>query len=422
METMTVRPGDPNVAAGSTAVDSSVASRPPARRRRRGALFGALAGAATFGLVLGVDTLSAAAVPPSDAVVFPETVASYAQFTTAGEPDSAALLTYQNGFGVEFLDDPQQITMSVDGSTFRRLAAAEWRGTGADQGDPAQTLLAPDGTFVVIAGADGQGSLRIEAFGAGEDRDLPVGDGRSALPLSIGGDSVLVLTSEETISPYTDANFRLRGDLELVDLVSGARTDLGLTDVDSGALSPDGGTVAAMAASGPVVIDVDTATATPLTSVDRSAYVGGDAWSPDGTRFALVDRAGVQVVDAAGAAADVKAHPDDDGWTSVLGWRDDETLLVQTSDPSSAAQFAWLDVETGASTVFSTYDPGFTGAAMADVDVARDLIGAWTVRSVSADQGPMGAVLLGVGAGLVVGLVVWLVLLRRSVHRDGALG
>ncbi|MDJ1114635.1 hypothetical protein [Microbacterium dauci] len=419
METTTVRSGDSEAAATSEAEAESTVV--PRSRKGRPLLFGALAGAATFGLVLGVDALGATA-PPSDGVVFPETVASYAQFTTGGEPSSVALMTYQNGFGVEFLDYPQQITMSVDGSTFRRLGVAERRGTGIDQGDPAQTLLSPDGTFVVIAGADGHGSLRIEAFGDGEDRDLSVGDGRSALPLSINGDSVLVLTSDETISPYTDMDFRLRGELEIVDLASGARTDLGFADVDSGALSPDGDTVAAIAASGPVLIDVVTATATPLASVDRNAYVGGDAWSPDGTRFALVDRAGVQVVDAAGVATDVAAHPDDDGWTSVLGWRDDETLLVQTSDWSNAAEFAWLDVETGTSTVFSTYEPGFTGAALADVDVARDLIGAWTVRQVPADQGSTGTVLLGLGAGLVVGLVVWLVLRRRSVHRDGALG
>jgi hypothetical protein len=422
METGTVRPGGSDA---GVEPDAAASSGPLTSGRWRAVLVGAAAGAAAFGLVLGIDALRPGFGIP-DVVSFPETIPPHSIFVASGEPEDAAVLAYQNGFGVETFDDPQLITVGADGRTFRRLAAAERRGSPADQGDPARTLLAPDGTFAVIAGAGGQGSLRVEAFGDGEDRELTVGDGRSALPLSIGGGQVLALTSDDTISPYLDMNFRLRGELELVDLATGARTELGLTDVDSGALSPDGSTVVAAAASGVVVIDVARSAAAPIETLGRDVHIGDDAWSPDGSRFAVTDRSGLHVVDAAGAAARLIGFADESTWASVLGWRDDETVLVQLSGIDAGAQLAWVDAATGTATTFAVYEPGFSGAAMANVDAARELVPLWTITDIPADQGPNATVTLAVVAGVVVWLVVWLVvrraLRRRSVHRDGPLG
>lgn len=388
-------------------------------------MFGAVAGAVAFGLVLGIDALRPQFGAP-DVVSFPASIPPHSMFVASGEPVDAAVLAYQNGFGVEFLDSPQLITVGTDGRTFRRLAPAERRGSGADQGDPARTLLAPDGTFAVIAGADGHGSLLIAAFGDGEDREVSVGEGRSVLPLSVGDGQVLALTSDDTISPYLDMDFRLRGDLELVDLADGARTGLGVVDVSSGALSPDGSTVAAVAASGVIVIDAATSAQTAIDALGRDVHISDDAWSPDGSRFAATDGEGVKVVDAAGSATAVIAHGGAGAWAAVLGWRDGDTLLVQISEDDADAQLAWVDVASGESSVFATYSPGFSGAAMADVDAARDLVPTWTVTSVPADQGPNATVMLAVGVGVVVWVTVWLIVRRvtrpRSVHRDRSLG
>jgi hypothetical protein len=419
MGTVTVRPGE-----SDAGLESDAAASPRPRPRWRAVLVGAVAGAVAFGLVLGIDTLRPAFGVP-DVVSFPERVPPHSIFVASGESEDAAVLAYQNGFGVEFMDSPQLITVGADGRTFRRLTPAERRGAPADQGDPARTLLAPDGSFAVIAGASGQGSLRIEAFGDGEDRDVSVGEERSVMPLSVGDGRVLALTSDDTISPYLDMDFRLRGSLELLDLADGTRTELGVADVSSGALSADGSTVVAAAASGVVVIDVATSTSTPIAALGRNVHIGDDAWSPDGSRFAVTDGEGVKVVDATGAVNEVFTYADDERWVAVLGWRDDETLLVQVSRQDGGSQLAWMDASTGGMSVFATYAPGFSGAAMANVDAARDLVPLWTVTGIPADQGPYATVTLAVVVGGATWLVVWLLarrfLRQRSVDGDGPL-
>lgn len=357
---------------------------------------------------------------PGGPPVFPRQVASYSWWTPMLGPSEigTAAMIYQNGFGVEFGDVPQAVVLGADGTTYRRLGAAEARTVRADQGDPADALLSADGTFAVISGPGRDSSVEVLDLRSLSGRAVPIGEGRSAIAVSIdsAGERALLLTSDQDMSRYTNDRMRLSGTLTVLDLTTGASRDLAVErTAQSAAVSPDGEVIAAQVDDRLLVVDAsDGRTLHELPG--SSGELNGDAWSPSGRRFAVVEGRSLRVVDIAdGEAAERTVALPDDTWSSLLGWRDERTALLHVSngDGSNDSWFTWFDVEDGAAQELSAYtaDP-LTGAALGAPDVARGLVGEW--RSVEASSsspvGPLPIVLVAT----IAGLVVWTVTAARS--------
>lgn len=326
-------------------------------------------------------------------------------------PLNAATLLYQNGVGVEFLDAPQSVLLGVDGSSYRRLDLAESLGIAADQGDPAQTVLSPDGTFVVVGGADGHGTVQVLTLGDGSTRALSIGAGRSAVPVSIGADgrTVLLLISDRSLSPLEDIGFRLHGALTRLDLVTGElRSYPGLPDVNAAALSPDGSRMVADTAGGLVLADAADGRITARLPAMGPIELDGDAWSPDGRRIAVVSGSSLVIVDAARPEEPAARLPlTGIEFGSAIGWRDAGTVLVHAgmNGDSNESRFLWADLTSGRQEPIAGYTPDFTGAALVGPDAARDLVRSWLVQDLPVGRGPLPlplAAVLAVGAGLLV--------------------
>ncbi|SMH48730.1 hypothetical protein SAMN06295885_3113 [Rathayibacter oskolensis] len=360
------------------------------------------------------------ATSPGGSPFFPRQLASYSWWTPmlGAQQIDAAAMTYQNGIGVEFLDIPQAVVLGADGATYRRLGAAEERSVAADQGDPADSVLSADGTFVVISAPGQEASVELLDLRTLSGRTVPVGDAASAVALSIdsAGETVLLLTSDGDMSRYTDQEFQLNGTLATLDLTTGETRRHPLdSDAHSGAISPDGARIAAQ--SDDALLILDSGDGAVLHELDPlRGDLNGDAWSPDGQRFAVAADSALTVVDLAGGRVSERSLPlPADRWTSLLGWRDDRTALLHlgSADDSNDSGFAWMDVESGDLEAFSTYreDP-LTGAALGGADVARDLVAEWAVvDSPSAPPVSVPHVLL---FSVLIGLVVWTVSAARA--------
>lgn len=328
--------------------------------------------------------------------IFPETVAPYSWWTShlSSSRMEAATMLYQNGVGVEAMDFPQAVLLGADGSTYRRLDLAERRSAPGDQGDPAQSVLSPDGTFVVVGGPSGQGTVRLTRLGDGSEQEFSVGEGRSVVPVSIGADgrSVLLITGDTELSPLSDLNFQLHGQLARLDLDTGTLvTYRGLADVHSAALSPDGSRM--LVDIGPGLVLADARTGSVLASVpladQMQPNLDGDAFSPDGSRAALMVGTTLVVVDPA-EPTQYSHFPIETADSGVaIGWRDETTVLIHigTGEDANTSQFGWVDTNTGALEVFSNYAPGFTGASLLRADAARGLVAQWQVAATPTDQG-----------------------------------
>ncbi len=368
-------------------------------------------------VVLMVSTSSSlrpsAAQPSAGLPAFPRQVAAYSWWTgmLSLSPLDAATLLYQNGVGVEFLDSPQSVLLGVDGSSYRRLDLAESLSIAADQGDPAQSVLSPDGTFVVVAGADGHGKVQVVTLRDGSARAVSIGAGRSAAPTGIGADgrTVLLLTSDRSLSPLEDIGFRLHGALASLDLVSGELRDYpGLDDVNAAALSPDGSRIVADTSAGAVLADASDGRIVARLPAVGPIDLDGDAWSPDGRRVALMSASSLVVVDTARPEDPARSLPlTGIEFGSAIGWRDAETVLVHAGaiGDSNESGFLWVDLRTGRQELISSYVPDFTGAALVGPDAARELVPAWQVRDRPVGRGPLPlplAAVLAAGAGLLV--------------------
>lgn len=106
----------------------------------------------------------------------------------------------------------------------------------------------------------------------------------------------------------------------------------------------------------------------------------------------------------------------------VLGWLDDDTLLLGSHDNETNSlrlHLHTLSVTTGAAEEVSIADPGWTGAAIIGVSVAADVLAGATVTEVSViDRGRVPRV-LGMAAWTVL-VVLGVGLVRRAVSRRNA--
>jgi len=416
-------------------VTTETASHEPAAAtkaawKRRPIVLALIAAAVGFTLGIAPTAIASWTAPlPSSAVVFPSQLGTYSWFTLHGDPGMPVTMTYQNGVGVEFMDAPQAVALGVDGSTYRRVAAAEDRSIPADQGDPADMVLSADGTFAVIAGANGHGTVVVHSFADGVSHDISIGAGRSAVPLSItsDGDQVLVLLGDDEMSRYADTAMKLHGTLALLDLASGDLADYPLEGVMAAAISPDGTRVAAQIEDGTVVMDAAGRGVRSLSSLSGGGGLTDDAWSPNGTHLATIayeeewasalrTEALLQITDV---VTDTTAVVPLEGidYAAVRGWNDDDTVIVQAYRDDNGAEFMWVDAGTGATETFATYDSGFTGASVASADLARDLVGEWVIEDRAPQQGWIEGILLGAVVGTVCGLAVWVVARRSGANR-----
>jgi hypothetical protein len=330
-------------------------------------------------------------------------------------------MAYQNGVGVEWMDAPQSVMLAADGITYRRLDAAEALTVVADQGDPADVVVSPDGTALVIAGADGHGFVEVVSLADDTSRRVPIGEGRSAIPVSMAADgTVAVLLSSSEMSPYLGNDFRLHGTLAALHLGTGELREYDITDANAAAIAPDASRIVVDTATGLKTVDAETGAVRDLGLTVGNGWLGDDAWAPDGDRFALLDGTTLRVIDVSGGEPVESAVPVDLlEYGSVYGWRDDETVLMYTADGDNSGEFAWVDVATGDSETFSTYATGITGAAIATLDVARDLVPGWEVGPRPADRG-VGQLIAAAALAVPVALIVWGLTPRRRRPGDPA--
>ena len=401
----------------------------PRPKKRKPLLPALIAGAVGFSAVAVPALIASWTPPPSSSPAFPTAVATYSWFVSHGDLDMPATMIFQNGIGVEFMDSPQAVALGVDGSTYRRLGAAEQRSVPTDQGDPAAMVLSADGTFAVIAGANGHGSVLVRSLVDGTDREVSIGVGRSAVPLSIAsdGDHVLVLLGDGEMSRYTDPPFS--GALALLDLSSGDLLEYSLDAVTSAALAPDASRVVAQTSQGAVMMDAAGHSIHELPAELTGQAFGDDAWSPDGTRLVTLVHDPVWVDKPTGrtltSSATLQISALSAGTTqtfalagveyaAALGWRDDDTVVLQTYAEDNSSEFQWVDADTGAAHTFATYESGFTAASIGSADLARDLIREWVVEDRPVDQGWTFGMLAAIAVGAAAGLIMWAVTRRRE--------
>lgn len=348
---------------------------------------------------------------------FPSTVARYSWSTSMLSEDrfDAASLLYQNGVGVEFMDTPQSVLLSTDGSTYRRLDEAEAASIPADQGDPAVTVLSPDGTVAVVGSAGRTGEVQVVRLRDGHREHVTVSGHHTALPVSIGEDgrTVLVTTSDDVVHRYADPADPADLGLARLDLETAEVLDYpGITGARAAALSPDGRRVVAHSDQGVQLLDATSGRVTADLNLSHYLRLDGDAWSPDGRLVALTAESALTVVDVSGPRP-VERHLPLGGMEqpSAIGWRDPSTVLVHgfTNLSANTSELYWVDAATGAQESFATYRPNFTGASLLGADAARDLVPRWQVqeRPVNRDPSPLPlGVLLAVVAGLAAARVV----------------
>ncbi len=351
--------------------------------------------------------------------LLPSTIARYSWYTGMLSHDrfEAASLLYQNGVGVEFMDTPQSVLLSTDGSTYRRLDEAESGSIPEDQGDPAVSVLSPDGTFVVVGSAGRTGEVQVVTLSDGHRRSVSVGSGRTALPVSIGADNrtVLITTSKGVVNRYAETN-----DLGLarLDLQTGQVLEYPqIQGAKAAALSPDGSRIVVTSVRGAELVDAATGRVMATVVGSRELSLDGDAWSPDGRLVALTEQSTLFVVDVSGPKP-VQRRPRLLGmeYASAIGWRNPATVLVHgtTNGHKNTSEMYWVDATTGTQESFASYTPNFTGAALLGADAARNLVTHWQVSERPIDRGPLPlplgillAVFTGLGAAAIASIFSW---------------
>ncbi|HEY5979392.1 MAG TPA: WD40 repeat domain-containing protein [Microlunatus sp.] len=369
---------------------------------------GYLVALAVLGLIYLPGGWTGVREPAVGAPQLPSVIAPYSWYTGMLSTDrfDAAVLRYQNGVGVEFMDDPQSVLLSADGRTYRRLDQAENATIAEDQGDPAVSVLSPDGTFVVVGSSGPTGAVQVVTLRDGAVREVPVGRGRAALPLALGADgrTLLIGTSGEVVNRYAEGN---AVSLAMLDLQTGALREYpAVTGVWAAALSPDNRMITVATDHGAQLVDATSGQVTATLVTTDEVNLDGDAWSPDGRSVALVTGSSLVVAGVSGPQPVLRRHLLMPDYGTVIGWRDPSTVLVHaftdTSDNTSALY--WVDVQSGASETIASYAPNFTGASMLGVDAARDLVPRWQVGPQPVDRGPLPLYvgLLPLGLGVIV--------------------
>ncbi|WP_380169753.1 TolB family protein [Jannaschia sp. R86511] len=339
------------------------------RRLRRRRAASAAAAAALVAVVLGVPALwpsvpdrllqvagwsgsDSATEQPSPRAVVPARMAGYSYLTGSvrASPPGPALALYQQGFGVELIDFPQALVMSVDGETYRRVDLAERRAGGESQGDPAPMLLSPDGRQVAVgrySARDADVALLDLTTGAVVRHAVP--DARSVLPVAWSADGrwLAYLADEQPTNPHSGR--AASGEPGLLDLTTGqVRTLPGRGSAQVMAFAPDGSEVLVQRPGGGSQVVGTTTSRTRDLGTSRPA-AGPAAWSPDGRRLVVTRTdGGLDLLDVTGREPEVvRTVPADAGLQQdVLGWTaPDRLVLAATVTDEGEGDFRVVEVD-----------------------------------------------------------------------------
>lgn len=238
------------------------------------------------------DVASETTVGPG---VLPESLPDYSYLTAdvSASAPGRALAIYQHGFNVEFMDFGQAVMVGSDGSTTRRIGAAETSDGASLQGDNQPMELSPDGRLVAIGDYISQsGEITMMDFDGAETTKHPIPDAGSVTPLGWSHDSryLVVASSPQPFDPYIFLDPpRFSGDAWLLDMETGTLTAMEQTDVSAAAFSPTGSEVALERGTSVDIVGTDGSMVRSIDLPARQKLNGPNAWSPDGDLLALID-------------------------------------------------------------------------------------------------------------------------------------
>lgn len=389
---------------------------------------------------------------PGDDYSVPRELAGYSYLTgsVSASPPGPAVVLFQHGYGVEFLDYPQAVVLGAGGDTYRRVDVAEARAGGETQGDPAPMLLSPDGTRVAVGDHDTDDpNVVVVDLTTGESTTHPLPQGRSVISAawSNDGQSLAILLSSEPTNPYSGG--RITGDIGVLDLTTDETEVLDEGTATAAAFSPDGTELAVERSDdGDTTLSVVDLVSGSRREVPADGLLAGAAaWSPDGRLLAIttvkpsgapagVDDAGIPTglafVDATGGGGRTPEPVSLDlfGPGRVLGWAGPDevvTLLNQAgADPYVGPDYltlAGVPLDGSQPTTLmripgiQSYGVGRFQLASAAADRLQ------VVEPDGVDRGPWPMswrVTLAVLAGLAVWLVAWIgsrIVLRLTAPR-----
>lgn len=294
---------------------------------------------------------------PAGGLVLPARPAPLSLLTApvSDSPPGPVGLSYVVGnSGPRSLHTSQTIVVGVDGRTYRRVDLAERRGRPVEMGtwQDAAVLLSPDGTRLAAGSEHEVDTLPVQDLRTGRIRDyrLPQRGAVEALAFAPDGNRLAYGVRPATLfgsgpEPVAAA------EVGILDLDTGAVTPVGGT-ASALAFSPDGTRVAVQGdydAPEPLhravrLVDLATGSVGQLPDVGYAVRLAGAAaWSPDGRLLAVVNDAGagklvstvgLLPVQQPGARTTWIETPGSD--IQVLGWRSADRILI-TRDPDDGA-------------------------------------------------------------------------------------
>jgi WD40 repeat protein len=343
----------------------------------------------------GVTSWGAMPVDPADArPSLPTEFAGLSRFTTSASssPPGRAIAVYELGSS-ELFTTWQTLVAGADRDTYRRLDAAEQRGSGS--GDD-NLLLSPDGRRVLIY--DLTTHLYLVDLATGTGRALPTVDwtSRYGQPLRLlawSPDGRFVAyavpsNGETATSPASD--------LAILDVERGTSVRYpDLTPLVAASFAPDSRRLAVQLDRAGWVVTVDGQRERRFDLPYNADLLSNVAWSPDGTRLAGREYngnsiAGTVVFDATVSvrAAATTARAD-----NILGWSSDSTLLARDyiDDHDAITEVSLVD---GSRRTVSTFDNShsceyFTQTCgVYRLRLAQGLIRPVASRAPDPDRGP----------------------------------
>ncbi len=374
--------------------------------------------AAVVALLVGVSFLGIPrlarteepASPTQGEPALPDQIAAYSWLTASDDSPGPALIGFQYGFNVEFMDFEQYVVLSADGSRYRRVPAVESR--NITTGDMPLALLSPDGSRLAVGSDDRLRDLLLLDLTTGETHTIALDAPAGVFPIAWDDEGRAVwVVAAQSMNTWS---MESRGRVLRIDLDDGTTSTLPAGDAVPArkvAVSPNGRYVAT---GGEVRSRVwEAASGRRVAVWDFPVLTGG--WSPDGS---LVvghgpGRKSWRVARVAGSrVSGISDYPARDWVPNTLSWVGDDELLM-IGDHGSGENPARLDVlqaSTGQVVSEIPVHSEWRGAGVGGLTVASEL-GAAAPRGVRVDpdRGRARTVMpwLIAGGAIALGWAVW---------------